>query len=170
MFGEIVGDGHQLKGFMGLYSQLCELEQLFQLSYHQEFQVPKMEGFLKLIAGYLGGGWVFPYISLHTAYIGEDTFILGTSNVWWNSRGWSSIEGDKNAIIRIPVIKGGMTISHISTWHFCELVTFNYEIKWRHGLNHLEGLFFFERKKQETIEAVLNTWRTLPGDFTLGLF
>ena len=29
-------------------------------------------------------GWVFPYISrIHTAYIGEDTSILGTWNVWW---------------------------------------------------------------------------------------
>ena len=37
---------------------------------HQEFQVPKMEGFLNLIR--LFWGWVFPYISrIHTAYIGE---------------------------------------------------------------------------------------------------
>ena len=34
--------------------------------FHQEFQVPKMEGFLNLIAGYFGG-WVFSYISrIHT--------------------------------------------------------------------------------------------------------
>ena len=45
---------------------------------HQEFQVPKMEGFLNLIFGYFGGGY-FPYISrIHTAYIGEDSSILGT--------------------------------------------------------------------------------------------
>ena len=25
--------------------------------YHQEYQVPKMEGFLNLIAGYFGGGF-----------------------------------------------------------------------------------------------------------------
>ena len=40
-------------------------------NYHQEFQVPKMEGFLNLIAGYFGGGGNSPYISrIHTAYIG----------------------------------------------------------------------------------------------------
>ena len=39
-------------------------------------QVPKMEGFLYLIAGYFG---VFRYISrTHTADIGEDSSILGT--------------------------------------------------------------------------------------------
>ena len=43
---------------------------------HQEFQVPKME-VLTLIR--LVWGWVFPYISrIHTAYIGEDSSILGT--------------------------------------------------------------------------------------------
>ena len=37
--------------------------------FHQEFQVPKMEGFLNLIRLFLG--WGFPYISrIHTAYIG----------------------------------------------------------------------------------------------------
>ena len=31
-------------------------------------------------------GWVFPYISrIHTAYIGEDSSILGTWKVWWNN-------------------------------------------------------------------------------------
>ena len=36
-----------------------------------------MEGFLYLIFGYSGGGG-FPYISrIHTAYIGEDSSILG---------------------------------------------------------------------------------------------
>ena len=40
-------------------------------SVHQEFQVPKMEGFLKFILDYLGGVGKFSYISLfHTAYIG----------------------------------------------------------------------------------------------------
>ena len=44
-----------------------------------------MEGFLNLIAGYFGGG-VFPYIGrTHTAYIGEDSSILGTWNVWWKN-------------------------------------------------------------------------------------
>ena len=49
--------------------------------YHQEFQAPKMEGFLNLTAGYfgIGGGEIFPYISrIHTAYICEDSSILGT--------------------------------------------------------------------------------------------
>ena len=32
-----------------------------------------------------GGGVGFPYIiRMHTAYIGGDSFILGTWNVWWN--------------------------------------------------------------------------------------
>ena len=36
---------------------------------HQEFQVPKMEGFLNLIFGYFGG-WVSPYISrIHGATV-----------------------------------------------------------------------------------------------------
>ena len=44
--------------------------------YHQEFQVPKME-VLNLVR--LFWGWVFPYTSsIHTAYIGEDSSILGT--------------------------------------------------------------------------------------------
>ncbi len=48
---------------------------------HQEFQVPQIE-LLNLIR--LFWGWVFPYISrIHTAYIGEDSSILGTWNVWW---------------------------------------------------------------------------------------
>ena len=38
---------------------------------HQKFQVPKMEGFLKLIAGYFGGRFSL------TAYTGEDSSILG---------------------------------------------------------------------------------------------
>ena len=43
---------------------------------HQEFQVPKLE-VLNLIR--LFWGWGFPYISrIHTAYIGEDSSILGT--------------------------------------------------------------------------------------------
>ena len=45
---------------------------------HKTFQVPKMEGFLNHIFGYLGVGGN-PYISrIHTAYIGEDSSILGT--------------------------------------------------------------------------------------------
>ena len=36
---------------------------------HQEFQLPKMEGFLNLIFGYFGG-WVSPYISrIHGATV-----------------------------------------------------------------------------------------------------
>ena len=54
--------------------------QLFELgfmSYHQKFQVPKME-VLNLISGCFVGV-VFPYISrIHTAYVGEDSSILGT--------------------------------------------------------------------------------------------
>ena len=50
-------------------------------TYHQEFQVPKME-VLNLIRPFWG--CVFPYISrIHTAYIGEDSSNLGTSNLWW---------------------------------------------------------------------------------------
>ena len=42
-----------------------------------------MEGFLHLILGYFGG-YVFSYISrIHTAYIGEDSSIVGTWNFWW---------------------------------------------------------------------------------------
>ena len=47
--------------------------------YRQELQVPKME-VLSLIRLFLG--WVFPYISrIHTAYIGEDSCILGTKKM-----------------------------------------------------------------------------------------
>ena len=47
---------------------------------HQEFQVPKIE-VLNLIR--LFWGWVFPYISrIHTAYIGEDSSILGTNEMF----------------------------------------------------------------------------------------
>ena len=46
--------------------------------YHQEFQVPKMEvpkeHYVRL---YFGAG--FPLSRIHTAYIGEDSSILGTS-------------------------------------------------------------------------------------------
>ena len=42
-----------------------------------------MEGFLNLIAGYFGGGFSLTQ-ALHTAYIGEDSSILGTWNVWWS--------------------------------------------------------------------------------------
>ena len=50
-------------------------QRMFLNIYHQKFQVPKMQG-LNLIR--LFWGWVFPYISrIHTAYIGEDTSILG---------------------------------------------------------------------------------------------
>ena len=46
-------------------------------SSHQHVQVPKME-VLNLIFGYFGDGFI-PYISrIHTAYIGEDSSILGT--------------------------------------------------------------------------------------------
>ena len=49
----------------------CELHEKKTENFnHQEFQVPKMEGFLNLIR--LFRGWVFPCISrIHTAYIGE---------------------------------------------------------------------------------------------------
>ena len=43
----------------------------------QLFQVPKRQ-VLNLMFGEFFGGWVFPYISrIHTAYIGEDSSILG---------------------------------------------------------------------------------------------
>ena len=41
---------------------------LIYTSYQQKFQMPKIE-VLNLIR--LFWGWVFPYITLHTAYIGE---------------------------------------------------------------------------------------------------
>ncbi len=50
--------------------------------HHQIIQVPNLE---VLNLGCLGGCG-FPYISrIHTAYIGEDSSILGTWNVWWTS-------------------------------------------------------------------------------------
>ena len=50
-----------------------------------------MAGFLNLILGYFAGGF-YPYIRrIHTAYIGEDSSILGTWNVWW----FNSIFGQK---------------------------------------------------------------------------
>ena len=49
---------------------------------HQKFQVPKMEGFLNLISGHFGVGFYLTW-ALHTAYIGEDSSILGTWNVGW---------------------------------------------------------------------------------------
>ncbi len=46
---------------------------------HQQFQVPKMEGFLVTLLKRLFWGWKFSLISrIHTAYIGEDSSILGT--------------------------------------------------------------------------------------------
>ena len=54
----------------------------FGLSCHQEFQVPKMEGFLNLIMLCWG---LSPYISrIHTAYIGVSysTSILGTNEMF----------------------------------------------------------------------------------------
>ena len=43
-------------------------------TFHQNFKVPKMEGFLNLISGSFGG-WGFPYVSrIHTAYIGGYLF------------------------------------------------------------------------------------------------
>ena len=43
---------------------------------HQKFQVPKIE---VLSLKMLFWGWGFPYITrIHTAYIGEDSSILGT--------------------------------------------------------------------------------------------
>ena len=52
---------------------------------HQKFQVSKMEvpHLINLIAGYFGGGETAlhkPYI--HTAYIGEDSSILGTKKMF----------------------------------------------------------------------------------------
>ena len=51
----------------------------FEAEINQTFQVPKLEGFLHLMFGYFGGWGNFPYISrIHTAYMGEDSSILGT--------------------------------------------------------------------------------------------
>ncbi len=46
----------------GTFAGMCNqevggLQQRDRSSYHQEFQVPKMEGFLNLIFGYFGGGF-----------------------------------------------------------------------------------------------------------------
>ena len=54
---------------------------------HQEFQEPKMEGFLYLIFGYFGGGETplhkpYPY----SLYRFEDSSILGTWNAWWRNQ------------------------------------------------------------------------------------
>ena len=50
---------------------------------HQRIQVPTMEDSLYLIRLWIGG-WGFPYIGrIHTAYIGEDSSILGTWTCWW---------------------------------------------------------------------------------------
>ena len=52
--------------------------------HHLEFQVPKKEESWTLNKAILRGGGVFLYISLtNTAYIGEDSSILGTWNVGW---------------------------------------------------------------------------------------
>ena len=50
--------------------------------YHK-FQVTKNVGILSLIRLFFGG-WIFPDISrTHTAYIGEDSSILGTTEYVW---------------------------------------------------------------------------------------
>ena len=50
------------------------------LHYHQPFQVPK----ITLVQAVLGVESL-PYTSLNqTAYIGEDSSILGTWNSWWH--------------------------------------------------------------------------------------
>ena len=71
-----------MTGRLGVYKPSSQNPPVsFRVFFHQTFQVPKMEGFLSLIR--LFWGWVFPYISrIHTAYIGEDSSILGTSKVW----------------------------------------------------------------------------------------
>ena len=65
-----------------LFLQKYPFAEILKDNFHQEFQVPKMEGFLNLIFGhFLGVG--FPYISrIHTAYIGEDSSILGTTSMF----------------------------------------------------------------------------------------
>ena len=40
-----------------------------------------MEGFLNLIAGYFGGGFSLIW-ALYTAYMGEDSSILGTNEMF----------------------------------------------------------------------------------------
>ena len=49
--------------------------------FHQEFQIPKMQGFLNLVSPIFGGGCFLSfklYIQLIYIYIGEDSSILGT--------------------------------------------------------------------------------------------
>ena len=66
-------------------------------NHHQKFQVPN--GATEPYKANLGEGF-FPYISrIHTAYIGEDSSIVGTWNVWWSS--WPkvkvSLESSRNS-------------------------------------------------------------------------
>ena len=50
---------------------------------------------INLISGYFGGE--FSFISaFHTAYIGEDSSILGTWNSWWFLLWWMQIRPGKN--------------------------------------------------------------------------
>ncbi len=71
------------KSFSRFISERIHLFQSVSLRFVTRIAgLPKMEGFLNLIR--LFWGWVFSYISrIHTAYIGEDSSILGTWNVWW---------------------------------------------------------------------------------------
>ena len=64
---------------------------LLKPQHHQKIQVPKMEGFLNLIASYVGGGGFTalhkPYVP--TAYIGEDEpSILGTNEMFGDNMTW----------------------------------------------------------------------------------
>ena len=54
----------------------------------KNFRYLKMEGFRSNLikTADFGGGFSLPYISrIHTAYIGEDSSILGTWNGWWKN-------------------------------------------------------------------------------------
>ena len=57
-------------------------EIMIQFLIHWKFQVPRME-VLYLISGYFRGGFPVSISRIHTAYMGEDSSILGTWNVWW---------------------------------------------------------------------------------------
>ena len=57
-------------------------EIMIQFLIHWKFQVPRME-VLYLISCYFRGGFPVCISRIHTTYMGEDSSILGTWNVWW---------------------------------------------------------------------------------------
>ena len=70
--------GFRIKIDFGIFQEGIRIWQ--RSIYHQEFQVPKMEGFLNLIFGYFGVGFSRihkPYIH-KCVFMCEDSSILGT--------------------------------------------------------------------------------------------